>query len=164
MKCLIVSSIVVAAAVAIAAQSPKYGITVTAEKGVDFAKFKTYSWMTGQPSAIKAIDTQIVTAVDRELAGLGMTKATSGTGDVMVSYASLTRTDVDLKAKPNAQGARPGYTVGSLLVALLEPPGRRQLLQLRVDEPIETQPEELAATIDRVVADMFAKYPTRQTK
>ncbi|HVH27234.1 MAG TPA: DUF4136 domain-containing protein [Vicinamibacterales bacterium] len=164
MKRLIVTCIVVASAVAVAGQSPKYGIAVTAEKDVDFAKFKTYSWMAGQPSAIKAVDAQIVAAVDRELAGLAMKKATSGPGDVVVSYYSLSRTDVDLKAKPDAKGARPGYSVGSLGVVLLEPASRRRLLQLRVDEPIETQAEELAATIDRVVAEMFAKYPTRQTK
>jgi hypothetical protein len=164
MKRLIVSCFVIAAATAVAAQSPKYGITVTAEKDVDFSKFKTYSWMAGQPSAIKAVDAQIVAAVDRELAALGMTKATTGTGDVVASYFSLTRTDVDLKAKPDAKGARPGYSVGSLMVALLEPASRRRLLQLRVDQPIETQPEELAATIDRAVAEMFAKYPTRQAK
>jgi uncharacterized protein DUF4136 len=164
MKRLIVSCMVVVAAVAVEGQTPKYGITVTAEKDVDFTKFKTYSWTTGQPSAIKAVDAQIVSAVDRELAGLGMTKATSGPGDIAVSYASLTRTDVDLKAKPDAKGARPGYSVGTLLVVMLEPASRRRVLQLRVDEPIETQPEELAATINRAVADMFAKYPTRQTK
>jgi hypothetical protein len=164
MKRLIVTCIVVAAAAVVAGQSPKYGVTVTAEKDVDFAKFKTYSWMTGQPSAIKAVDAQIVAAVDRELAALGMTKATSGPGDVVASYYSLTRTDVDLKAKPDALGARPGYSVGSLGVVLLEPASRRRLLQLRVDQPIETEPEQLAATIDRAVADMFAKYPTRQTK
>ena len=164
MKRLIVSCIVVAAAAVVAGQSPKYGVTVTAEKDVDFAKFKTYSWMTGQPSAIKAVDAQIVAAVDRELAALGMTKATSGPGDVVASYYSLTRTDVDLKAKPDALGARPGYSVGSLGVVLLEPASRRRLLQLRVDQPIETEPEQLAATIDRVVAEMFAKYPGRQTK
>jgi hypothetical protein len=59
MKRLIVTCIVVAAAAVVAGQSPKYGITVTAEKDVDFAKFKTYSWMTGQPSAIKAVDAQM---------------------------------------------------------------------------------------------------------
>src|SRR5262245_177906 len=80
-------------------QSTKYGVTVTAEKNVDYAAFKTYSWVQGQPSPVKAIDAHIVAAVDRELAGLGWAKATSGRGDVLVTYDSLTRTDVDLKAK-----------------------------------------------------------------
>jgi hypothetical protein len=164
MNRLIVTCIVAAAVAGVAAQNPKYGVTVTAEKDVDFARFRTYSWMPGQPSAIKAIDTQIVAAVDRELAALKMTKAASGPGDVVVSYFSLTRSDVDLKAKPDALGARPGYAVGTLSVVMLDPPSRRRLLQLRVDQPIDTQPEQLEATINAAVAEMFAKYPTRPAK
>ena len=39
-----------ALAATVAAQMPKYGVTVNAEKNVDFAKFKTYTWTTGQPA------------------------------------------------------------------------------------------------------------------
>jgi hypothetical protein len=69
-------------AAAPAAQMPKYGVTVTVDKQVDFAKFKTYAWTAGQPSADKQIDARVVAAVDRELEALGMTKATSGPRDV----------------------------------------------------------------------------------
>src|SRR4051812_14264362 len=120
----------VIAAVAVTAQKPNYGVKGTAEKNVDFAKFKTYSWTVGQPSADKKIDARIVAAVDRELAALGMTKAASGPGDVLAAYYSLSRTDVDVKAKEDAAGARPQYSVGTLMVALLEPATRRRLLQL----------------------------------
>jgi hypothetical protein len=147
---------------AAAGQMPNYGVTVTAEKNVDFAKFKTYTWTPGQPSPLKTLDTQIVAAVDSELQALGMTKATSGTGDVLVTYYSVSRTDVDLKAKPDAQGVRPQYAVGTLAVALLEPANRRQLLRLRADTPIEGDTSKLEPTIKAVVTAMFAKYPTRQ--
>ena len=69
-----------------AAQMPKYGVTVTAEKNIDFAKFKTYAWMVGQPSSDKAIDARVIAAVDRELAALGFTKAAAAASpDVLVS-------------------------------------------------------------------------------
>jgi hypothetical protein len=142
---------------------PKYGVTVTAEKGVDFSKFTTYTWTTGQPSAVQAIDAQIIAAVDHELAALGMTKAASGPGDVLTAYYSLTRTDVDLKAKAK-QGSRPEYSVGTLMVALLDPSSRQRLLRLRVDKPIDTDPAGLEAAIHSAVADLFAKYPTRTAK
>jgi Domain of unknown function (DUF4136) len=147
-----------------AAQGPKYGVTVTAEKNVDFAKFMTYSWTAGQPSADKKIDAQIIAAVDRELSGLGMTKATSGPGDVLATYYSVSRTDVNLKAKPDSSGTQPQYTVGTLMVALLEPGSRRRLLRLRVDQPIETEPAQLEASINSAVAALFAQYPTRRRK
>src|SRR6185503_11934424 len=37
-----------------AAQLPKFCVSVTADKHVDFAKFTTYSWTHGKPSADKA--------------------------------------------------------------------------------------------------------------
>src|SRR5512133_3343382 len=101
MRPLVVGSVLIAALVAVAsAQMPKYGVTVTADKGVDYSKFKTYSWTKGQPANAQTIDAQIVAAVDRELAGLGMTKAASNP-DVLVTYYSVSRTDVDVKAKPD---------------------------------------------------------------
>jgi hypothetical protein len=147
-----------------AAQKPKYGVTVTAEKNVDFAKFKTYTWTEGQPSSDKNVDAQVKATVDRELSALGMTKAASGTGDVQAAYYSLSRTDVDLKAKPDATGARPQYMVGTLVVALLDPPTRKRILQLRADKPIDAEPAALNAAISDAVAEMFTKYPTRTAK
>lgn len=165
MKRFIVCAMLCVVVVAVpVAQTPKYGVKVTAEKNVDFSKFKTYSWTQGQPSAIKEIDTQIMTAVDQQFAMLGLTKATSGPGDVLAAYYSLTRTDVDLKAKPDAAGQRPQYAVGTLMVALLDPANRRRLLQLRTDKPIDAKTDQLEPTINAAVAEMFAQYPTRRQK
>jgi hypothetical protein len=165
MKRLIVAALLGAAATAsTAAQMPKYGVTVTAEKNVDFAKVKTYTWTKGQPSAAKSIDARIVAAVDHELGALGMTKSASGPGDVMVAYYSLTRTDVDVNAKPDAEGKRPQYSVGTLVVALLDPGTRHRLLRLRTDKPIETAPGKLEPAIDAAVTELFTKYPTRAKK
>src|SRR3954462_1084324 len=113
MKRVVLGFAICAAAVAVAVGAqvpmPKYGVTVTAEPKVDFAKFTSYSWTQGQPSASKAIDGQVVAAVNRELAALGMTTAASGPGDVLVTYYSLSRTDVDLKGKADAAGLLPKY-------------------------------------------------------
>ncbi len=162
MKRLIVGALLCATvAAAPAAQTPKYGVTVTVSKDVDPAKFKTYAWTKGGPSAVKTVDAQIVAAIDRELKALGMSKA-SGKSDVLVTYFSLRRTDVDLKAKPVA-GSLPEYPVGTLLVVVLDPATRsKRLVQLRADKPIDTEPAQLEAAINSAVAEMFAKYPTRQ--
>src|SRR5512138_3250352 len=109
MKRLLAGTVLIAAfVVSGSAQAPKYGVTVTPEKGVDYSKFKTYAWTKGQPANTQAIDAQIVAAVDRELAALGMTKAASNP-DVLVTYYSVSRTDVDVKAKPDATGKRPEH-------------------------------------------------------
>jgi Domain of unknown function (DUF4136) len=163
-RIIITGSVLLACAAAVSAQMPKYGVRVEAEKNVDFAKFKTYSWTTGQPSLSKSIDARIVAAVDRELAGLGMSKAASGSGDVLAAYYSVTRTDVNLKAKPDSKGLQPQYSVGTLMVALLEPGSRKRLLRLRIDRPIEAETDKVEAVIDDAVTEMFAKYPTRTKK
>jgi hypothetical protein len=69
-----------------------------------------------------------------------------------------------VKAKPDSEGRLPQYSVGTLVVALLDPESRQRLLRLRVDEPLDIEPAKLDATIDGAVAPLFAKYPTRRHK
>jgi hypothetical protein len=144
------------------AQRPRYGVTVTAEKGVDYAGFKSYSWTQGQPSPSKSIDSSIVAAVDREMSALGMTKAATGPGDVLVTYYSLTRTDIDPTKKTDAKGDPVQYQVGSLTIAFLDPGSRRSLLRLRLDTPLDTDPAKRNPAIDAAVTELFASYPTRK--
>jgi Domain of unknown function (DUF4136) len=148
------------AAVVVSAQ--KYGVTVNAEKNVDFTKFKTYSWTTGLPSPDKTVDGHIVAAVDKELGSLGLTKA-SGNPDVLVTYYSTRRVDVDVNAKPDASGKRPERAVGTLIVGLVEPANRKQVLRLRTDKPVDLE-TNAGAAIDAAVTELFAKYPTRTKK
>ena len=152
-------------AVPLAAQMPKYGVTVNVDAdNVDFAAFRTYAWVRGQASFYPTIDSQIVAAVDGELVKLGMSEAVApGAPDVLVTYASTNRTDVDLKAEPDAAGVRPKYSVGTLVVVLLDP-RRKRLLRLRIDQPLEAEPDKLAATIQSAVAQLFEKYPTRRKR
>lgn len=164
MKLSLAALVMSVIAVAGSSAQLQYGVTVKAEKGVDFSKFKTYSWSNGQPAPNKTVDAQIVAAVDRELQAVGLTKAASGPGDVLVMYYSLRRTDVDVKAKPDASGARPQFAVGTLAVALFDPPKKKQLLHMRLDKPIDTDPAQAEATINKAVAEMFAKYPTKAKK
>src|SRR3954471_22735484 len=92
---LLFASVLVGTVTAIIAaqQPPKYGVTVTADKDTKFAALKMYAWTAGQPSFDKNIDRQIVAAVDRELAKVGLTKQAQP-GDVLVTYVSQRRTDV----------------------------------------------------------------------
>jgi hypothetical protein len=147
-----------------AAQSQlKYGVTVTtSDKTVDLTKLKTYSWFNGQPAPNKTIDAQIVAAVDRELKALGMTKADPGPGDALVTYFALRRTDSDMKSKPDAQGGRALIAVGTLSVGLFNPGTKKEIVRLRLDKPIDTDPAQSETMINNAVTEMFAKYPTKK--
>src|SRR5579871_1731739 len=151
------------AATPLMAQMTKYGVTVRADEKTDFSKFETYAWEHGWQAYDKAVHEAIVTSVDRELAGVGLTKRDSGPADLIVTYASLRRIDVDLKSPPTAgEGTRRQYDVGTLVVLLLEPGTRKELLRARVDKPIDVETDKVTATIDAAVHEMFAKYPTRK--
>ena len=41
---------------------------------------------------------------------------------------------------------------------------RKEVFRARADKPIDLAPDKLKATIDDVVAEIFAKYPTRARK
>lgn len=142
-----------------AAQQPKYGVTVLTSKPAPLAKAKTYVWTRGNPALDKRVDALIVAAVDRELSARGFAKLTSGQGDVVVTYASLSRTDVDLKTKVPQGATRPEFAVGTLIVDLSDPASRQQLFRVRMDTPIEKDPVLLEAGINAAVTAMFDKYP-----
>jgi Domain of unknown function (DUF4136) len=158
--CFIVSWVLLGASHHLMAGQQKYGVTVQTAKAPALAKVKTYVWDGSRQSFDKDVDTLIVAAVDRELAARGFTKLPSGQSDVVVRYASLSRTDTDLKSKPSASGERRSYAVGSLVVDLSGSTDRQVLFRVRMDTPIERDPATIGATIDGAVAAMFAKYPT----
>ena len=138
---------------------------MTPDKGVDYAKFKTYSWTEGWASPDKAVDRQVKAAVDRELGTLGLTPRPRGPGDVLVAYYAVRRTDVDVKAKATPPGgADPELPVGTLEVVLLDPASRRRLLTLRTDKPVDMAPSKREAVINEAIAELMSHYPTRTKK
>ena len=152
-------------AASIAAQMPKYGVTVKADSKTDFTKIKSYAWEGGWKAFDKNIHQQILDAVDRELKGLGLEKRASAPADALLTYGTVRRTDVDLNSKPTENEAgRRQYEVGSLVVLMLEPGTRKELFRARVDKPIEVDVDKVQAVIDEAVTEMFAKYPTRTRK
>ena len=143
----------------IVAAQTKYGVTVRAVKAAELAKAKTYVWTVGRPSFNKDVDALIIAAVDRQLSSRGFTKLTSGQGDVVVTYGTLTRTDVDLEAPKGGGGTAPELAVGTLVINLTDPANKQQLFSVRMDRPIDWNPATYQATVDAAVAAMFEKYP-----
>ena len=139
----------------VAAQT-KYGVTVKAVKAPELAKARTYAWTVGRPAFNKDIDALIIAAVDRQLSSRGFSKVASGTGNVVVTYGSLSRTDVDLES---AKGAPPEISVGTLIINLTDPATRQLLFSVRLDQPIDWNPATYETTVDAAVAAMFEKYP-----
>src|SRR5580765_5879522 len=135
---IVLSLVIGSGSLASARQAPKYGVSVKVVTKAALEKARTYTGVSSQPSPVKDINAQIVAAVDRELAARGFTKAASGKGDVQATYASLSRTDVDLKSKPDASGTRQQYSVGVLGVELRDSASQKAVFRVRIDTPIES--------------------------
>jgi len=68
-------------------------------------------------------------------------------------------------ARAGATTNLPTYPVGTLVVLLLrESESGEEVYRARIDKPIDLAPDKIKATIDDVVTEMFAKYPTRAKK
>jgi len=138
----------------------KYSVRARLDSHTSFATLKTYVWRPGWSAFSHAIDQRLVTAIDRELARVGLMKLEAEPSDVLVTYAAIQRTDVDVKAKPFPDSrARPEYPVGTLLVILRQPGTGRELFWVRADVPLAAESSALESQIDDVVARMFEKYP-----
>jgi len=141
-----------------AAETPDYGVSVKVAKKAELARLKTYSWGTSHAAIDRAVDSRIVEAIDRELAGLGLTKATSGSGDALVAYHTVVRRDVDTK-KPTEKDGVPGYLVGVISIDLRAASTKDVLFQVRIDKPLDVERAQLGPVVDQAVKAMFERYP-----
>ena len=148
----------------VAGQQPTYAVTVPVAKAAELATAKTYAWTHSQPSPDKTIDSQIMAAVDRELSALGLTKMTAGKSDLLATYASVQRTDVDLKSEGAKSGRGRKYAVGTLVVELRDATTRQPLFRARIDTPIDAARDKLDPVINAAVTAMFKKYPSTGAK
>ena len=97
---VVTASITCAVASPASAQSTPYGVKADVANAPALLKATTYAFTPGQPSYDKTVDQTIISAIDREMNARGVKKVTSGPSDVVVTYLSVRRTDVDLKSTP----------------------------------------------------------------
>jgi len=147
------------------AQATKYGVIVDVANAPALLNASTYAFVPGQPASDKALDALIISAIDREMTARGMKKVSSGPSDVVVTYLSVRRTDVDLKSKPNPKdGTLREYPVGTLVVSVTDPVDRQKaLFTARSDAPLDLNPATYEATVKTVTSAIFQKYPRKVT-
>jgi Domain of unknown function (DUF4136) len=141
-----------------AAETPDYGVSLKVAKKAELAKVKTYSWGASHAAIDKAVDSQIVAAIERELAGLGLTKVTQGSGDALVAYHTVVRRDVDTKKKA-APDEVPGYLVGVIGIEVRAASTKDLVFHVRIDKPIDVERAQLGPVIDEAIKAMFQRYP-----
>ena len=139
-----------------------YRVKVTVDKHTDFAALHTYAWTRSWASLDPEFDAHIVEAIDRELASLGLLRQETEPADVVISYGTVRRSDVDVSAKRDRNsGVYPEYPTGTFVVLMREAYSRRELFRARAEVPIDVDIAQLEEQIDMIVARIFAHYPTR---
>jgi hypothetical protein len=132
------------------------------DKHTDFSALHTYAWTRGLASLDPEFDARIVAAIDRELASVGLIRQDSEPADVVVSYGTVRRSDVDVSAKRDRDsGTYPEYSTGTFVVLIRESSSRRELFRARAKVPIDADIAHIEQQIDEIVARIFAQYPTR---
>jgi hypothetical protein len=131
---------------------------VTVDEEVDFRALHTYAWTPGWGTFHPSLDTHIVAAIDRELSSLGLTRQVSEPSDVLVTYGTVRRINIDVNGKrPGTPGVCPEYPVRTLVVVMMDPFSRRELFREHATMTVDLE----TAEVDAIVARMFAHYPTR---
>src|SRR5690349_21243441 len=108
------------------AGSADHHVKVTFDKHTDFSALHTYAWTRGLASLDPNFDAHIVEAIDGELASVGLIRKDSEPADVVVSYGTVGRSDVDVSAKRDrSSGTYPEYPTGTFVVLIREASSRR---------------------------------------
>lgn len=72
-------------------------VAVDFDRSVDFARFKTYSWVRGVPAKNPLIDRNITASVDEHLAAKGLRRVEEG-ADVTVFYVIAIENDLEVSS------------------------------------------------------------------
>jgi hypothetical protein len=142
-------------------------ITTDWDKTATFTAYKTYSLSRGQvPAGANPLMVQRVeSAIESELAALGLLKAEKG-GELTVVYHASTREDVSLQSwgYPPRWG---GGTVdvnriltGMLVVDVTDAKGKNLMWRATATDTVSDNPQKNEKKIQKAVEKMFEKYPT----
>jgi hypothetical protein len=145
------------------AQSDAIGkVESSFDKKADFAALRTYSWAGGARAYNEEAHRLVVAAFEKQMTTLGFKQVTSG-ADVLLSYYNVTSTDVDLKKLDEATragSAAPTKMRARMMIVMRAPATRAELWSAITREYVE--PDQLAATVQRVAERLFATYPGKK--
>lgn len=149
----------------LAGQQPAPGtVDSSYDKKTDFAAIKTYAWERGTDAMLPEAHKMIVGAIEKEMAGLGLTPAASG-ADVTLAYYTMTLTNVDVKAldKIDQKSTLATRELGKLVV-IMRNQKREQIWSAVSREFLDRNRAGLDTAIQAVAARLFSTYPLRARK
>ena len=171
--------------VAISAQDIKFNFL----PGTDFAKYKTYKWArvpkVQYPDQI--MDTQIMQAIDAQLATKGLTKSSGDEADLVVTYQAAVNQEKQWNSFSTGDnmwgygrwGGWGGYgggmsttttsetiNIGTLDVDIYDAAAKNQIWKGQATKTLGSgkDPAKVTKNINKAMAKLFKKYPPPQKK
>ncbi len=171
--------------VAISAQEVRYNFL----PGTDFAKYKTYKWVrvpnVQYPDQI--LDTQIMQAIDAQLAQKGLTKSSGDEADLVVTYQAAINQEKQWNSFSTGDsmwgygrwGGWGGYGgmststttsetihIGTLDVDIYDATAKNQIWKGQASKTLGSgkDPAKVNKNINKAMEKLFKKYPPPQKK
>jgi len=134
------------------------------DKSIDVASFKTFSYQVGHAALLKEVDQRIQAGIEAQLVARGLQKAASGPGDLVYTYHSIQRQDVDLatvdKKGPGGEKLEPTILkVGTLALDLKEGSTGKLAWRGKIEGVLTGDHAAQLETVDKAIAALFEKYP-----
>ena len=140
-------------------------VAVDYDRGVDFSKFKSYSWGESQPTQNPLVDKRIVTAIDGELASKGWTRDTTAPGAIVVYQAALKedRQLVGWSSGPRWSGMGTVRTekilTGQMVVDVYDAATKQLIWRGIVSDAVSDKPETNEKRLQAAVTKLFKRFP-----
>lgn len=145
----------------IAAQAQR--VNVDYDKAVDFSKYKTYAWETGQPAPNPLVHKRILNAIDNQLAAKGRSKVESSANAIVVYYAAI-----EEERQLNAWGGGPRWSgtvnvetilTGQLVVDIYDGVTKELLWRGFVSDTASEKADKNEKKLNEAVAKLFKRFP-----
>ena len=168
--------------VAVSAQDIRYNSL----PGTDFAKYKTYKWARVPKAQYpdQILDTQIMQAIDTQLAQKGLTKSSGEEADLVVTYQAAVSEEKQWNSFSTGDGGGWGYgrwggwggygggmstttttsqtiRTGTLVVDIYDAPAKNQIWKGQASKTLGSgkDPAKVNKNINKAMEKLFKKYP-----
>jgi hypothetical protein len=173
-------ALAVAGATSAYAQDVRYNF----DKQADFAKFKTFKWVTikGGKHVNDLVDQQIRAAIESELATKGLVRTDADNADLYIGYQAAVDTEKQVNTFDTGWGYGPGWYgpgwyggggmssststtstiyIGSIAVDMYQSSAKSLVWRGMASKTIDTKakPEKQQKNLAKAMAKLFKNYP-----
>ena len=170
--------------VLVATLAPAQDVGYNFDQQTDFAKFKTYKWVTVKDQQVpnELVAKQIADAIDRQLATKGLTKTDGDTADLLVAYQVAVNQEKQMTTWDTGYAMGPGWggryyggyygggtttsttstiQIGTLAVDMYDNAAKKLVWRGMASRQIDTKakPEKRQKNLDKGMAKLFKNYP-----